>query len=78
MMNGSAVAALTAALFGFSGLLLLVSGLYWLKLARETDENRRAIPVHTFRSAARITAPALIMLGLAAFWLAFTSAAWSN
>jgi hypothetical protein len=74
-MHGPAASALTALLFGLSGLLLFASASAWAKLGRDREApgQRPAIPVRAFRFAAAITAAAFVMLALASCWLALSS-----
>lgn len=66
--------ALTFFLFGLSGLFLIVAASQWAKLAaeRERPNERPAIPVARFRSAAGVTAASLGLLGIALLWFALT------
>lgn len=74
-MHGAAANAISVLLFGLSGLLLLASASAWAKLARnrERPDERPSIPVHSFRSAAGMTAATFVMLGIAVAWLALES-----
>ena len=69
--------SLTVVLLGVSGLLLLVCGVIWLKLARDHGLARPTIPIHAFRTAAGVTALTFVVLGLATCWLAFASIHWN-
>lgn len=70
-MNTFRVDTLTIVLFGISGLLLIASAASWLKLARDGNRARQAIPINAFRSAAGLTGATFIMLAISACWLAF-------
>ena len=58
-----------------SGLLLIGTATYWLRLSRhvEPTSERPAIRVHRFRSAAGFTGLAFGLLGVTLLWLAFVS-----
>jgi uncharacterized membrane protein YidH (DUF202 family) len=74
-MHGPAASALSVLLFGLTALLVLAAAGKWLKLAqdRERLDERPAIPVHAFRSAAAITSAALAMVALSLLWSAFVA-----
>jgi hypothetical protein len=74
-MHGPAASAISVLLFGLAGLFALHAASSWAGLAkdRERPDQRPAIPVRALRSAAGVTAAALVLLGLALLWLALVT-----
>lgn len=64
--------AVTIILFGLAAVLLIAAAAKWVKLAKDHAgfSARPAIPVHSFRAAAALTAVALGTLGAALLWFA--------
>lgn len=64
-MSDPAASALCVVLFGMSALFVFAAAGKWLHLGkdRERPDERPVIPVHSFRSAANLTAVALGLVG---------------
>jgi hypothetical protein len=77
MLRDPAASALTVILFGLTALLVIGAATKWARLARDHEpaDERPAIPVHSFRSAAGLTAAALGMVGLSLLWSALVALA---
>jgi hypothetical protein len=71
-MHSAAASAVSVLLFGLTGLFVLYAAASWAKLAkdREPSDQRPAIPVAAFRSAAGVTAAALVLAGVSLVWAA--------
>lgn len=74
-MHGPVVSAISVLLLGISALFVFGAARQWRKLATDPErpDERPAIPVQAFRTAAGLTGLAFVMVGLSLAWLALVA-----
>jgi hypothetical protein len=74
-MHGPSVSAVSVLLFTLTAFVLFGAARSWFKLSGMMRPGE-IFPTHSFQAAGRLTAAALVMVGLAAAWLALVAVPW--